>query len=183
MHPAIGWGVTQVHRDTKGWRLSLGIILPCVKMCRGSQTTHGNFDFKLTLDAKIQPVFTGRARKAVAFDISWHGHSLVMIYIQFLWSDWSKLDRWVHAENLWSIWKLVYLDSWNWQSFVLSTCDVFNYLFPLDVQNIIQLLSRFFCYSWLACLLGFWLTNVPLVKVIGNPISHGVVSFFTLLDE
>ena len=26
-------------------------------------------------------------------------------------------------------------DSWRWQSFVSSTCHVFNCLFPLDVQN------------------------------------------------
>ena len=102
------------------------------------------------------------------------------MYIQFLCSDWSKLDRWVHAENLWNIWKLVYFDTWSWQSFVLSTCDVFNCLFPLDVQNEIQLLSRFFCYSWLVCLLGFLLRNVPLVKVIRNPLSHGVVFIFYL---
>ena len=31
----------------------------------------------------------------------------------------------------------------------LSTRDVFNCLFPLDVQKAIQLLSRVFCYSWL----------------------------------
>ena len=51
-----------------------------------------------------------------------------------------------------------------WQSFV-STCDVFNRLFPLDVQNEIQLPSRVFCYSWLVCLLYFWLRNAQLVKV------------------
>ena len=33
----------------------------------------------------------------------------------------------------------------------------------------IQLLTRFVCYSWLVCRLGFWLRNAPLVKVIGNP--------------
>ena len=49
-------------------------------------------------------------------------------------------------------------DSWSWQSFV-STCDVFNCLFPLNVQSEIQLLSRVFCYSWLVSLLGFWLRN------------------------
>ena len=43
---------------------------------------------------------------------------------KFLCSDWSKFDRWVHAENLCSVLKLVYFDSWSWQSFV-STCDVF----------------------------------------------------------
>ena len=50
------------------------------------------------------------------------------------------------------------------KSFV-STCDVFNFLFPLDVQNEIQLLSRVFSYSWLVCLLGFWLRNASLVKI------------------
>ena len=109
-----------------------------------------------------------------------HGHALVTLYVQFLCSDWSKLDRWVHAQNLCSILNLVYFDTWSWQSFV-STCDVFNCLFPRDVQNEIQLLSGFFCYSWLVCLLGFWLRNTSLVKV-GNPISDGIVFFFTLLD-
>ena len=52
-------------------------------------------------------------------------------------------------------------DSWNWQSFV-SSCDVLNCLFLLDVQNEIQLLSRLFCNSWLVCLLRFLLTNAPL---------------------
>ena len=34
---------------------------------------------------------------------SYHGHALVTLYVQFLYSDWSKFDRWVHAENLCSI--------------------------------------------------------------------------------
>ena len=72
--------------------------------------------------------------------------------------------------------KLVYFDSWSWQSFV-STCDVFNCLFPLNVQSEIQLLSRVFCYSWLVCLLGLWLRNTSLVKV-GNSIS-----ILALLDK
>ena len=107
---------------------------------------------------------------------SYHGHALVTLYVQFLCSDWSKFDGWVHAENLCSILKLVYFDSWSWQSFV-STCDVFNCLFPLDVQNEIQLLSRVFCYSWLICLFGFGLRNASLVKV-GNMISDGIVFVF-----
>ena len=90
--------------------------------------------------------------------------------------NWSKFDRWVHAENLCSFLNLVYFDSWSWQSFV-STCDVFNCLFPLDVRNEFQLLSGVFCYSWLACLLSFWLRNMSLVKV-GNPISDGIVFVF-----
>ena len=74
--------------------------------------------------------------------------------------------------------KLVYFDSWSWQSFV-STCDVFNCIFPLDVQNEIQLLSRVFSYSWLVCLLCFWLWNASLVKA-DNPISDGIVFVFHL---
>ena len=53
--------------------------------------------------------------------------------------------------------------------------DVLNCLFLLGVQNEIQLLSRLFCNSWLVCLLRFSLTNAPLVKVIRNPISDGIV--------
>ena len=59
---------------------------------------------------------------------SYHGHALVTLYVQFLCSDWSKFDRWVHAENLCSILNLVYFDSWSWQSFV-STCDVLTVFF------------------------------------------------------
>ena len=35
-------------------------------------------------------------------------------------------------------------DSWSWQGFV-SSCDVFNCLFLLDVPNEIELLTRLFC--------------------------------------
>ena len=71
-------------------------------------------------------------------------------------------------------------DSWSWESFV-SSCDVINCLFLLGVQNEIQLLSRLFCNSWLVCLLRFLLTNAPLVKVIGNPISEASFSKLSLL--
>ena len=63
---------------------------------------------------------------------------------------------------------------------LVSTCDIFNCLFPLDVQNEIQLLSGVFCYSWLVCLLGFWLRNTSLLKV-GNPRMASFL-FFALLD-
>ena len=46
-------------------------------------------------------------------------------------------------------------------------------------KNKIQLLSRVFCYSWLVCLLVFWLRDASLVKV-GNPISDGIVFVFHL---
>ena len=86
------------------------------------------------------------ARKAIAFDFS-HCHALITLYVQFLCSDWSKFDRWVHAENLCSVWKLVTY-TWSWQSFV-SSCDVLNCLFLLGVQIEIQLLSRLFViHGW-----------------------------------
>ena len=46
---------------------------------------------------------------------SYHGHALVALYFQFLYSDWSKFDRWVHAKKLCSILKIVYFDSWSWR--------------------------------------------------------------------
>ena len=57
----------------------------------------------------------------------------------------------------------------------MSSCDVLNCLFLLDVQNEIHLLSRLFCNSLLVCLLPFLLKSAPLVNVIGNPISDGIV--------
>ena len=34
-----------------------------------------------------------QAGKTVAFDVSHHGHALVTLHVQFLFSDWSKFDR------------------------------------------------------------------------------------------
>ena len=98
--------------------------------------------------------FTGR-EDTVAFDFSHHGRTLVTLYVQFFCSDWSKFDRWVHAGNLCSILKLVYFDSWSWQSFV-STCDVLNCLFPLDVQKSLllfmaSLFIAFLVEKYVAC--------------------------------
>ena len=67
-------------------------------------------------------------------------------------------------------WNL-FIDSWNWRSFVYKRCEAFNCLFLMDAQNEIQMLARFLSNSWLVCLLVFWFRNAPLVKVIGNPIS------------
>ena len=51
-----------------------------------------------------------QAGKIVAFDFSHHVrhhvHALVTLYVQFLCSDWSKFDRWVHVENLCTSWIL-----------------------------------------------------------------------------
>ena len=100
------------------------------------------FWFQTDLGRKNSASFFFQIQMGKTF--SYHSHVLVTLYVQFLCSDWSKFDRWVHAENLCSILNLVYFDSWSWQSFV-STCDVFNCLFPLDELQ----LSSVFCYSGL----------------------------------
>ena len=52
--------------------------------------------------------------------------------------------------------------------------------FPSGCTKWTQLPSRFFCNSCLVCLLDLWLRNVPLVKIIGNLISYGLVFVFHL---
>ena len=46
--------------------------------------------------------------QTVAYDFAHHDHALVTFFVQFLCCDWSKCDRWVHAENLCSVLNLVY---------------------------------------------------------------------------
>ena len=118
-------------------------------MCRTIKILISNWPRKLKFSKFLHSGNTCQ----LLFDFSHQGHALVRLYVKFLCCDWSKFDRWVYAENLCRILKPVYFDSWSWQSFV-STCDVFNCLFPLNVQIEIQLLSRVSCYSWLVCLLG-----------------------------
>ena len=67
------------------------------------------------------------------------------------WELTGDLAKRIQVGNLCSI-RDLFTDSWSWQSFV-SCFDVFTCHFALDLQNVIQLLSTFFCYSWLACLL------------------------------
>ena len=90
------------------------------------------------------------AGKAIAFDFFHYNHAVVTFYLQFLCSDWSNLTG-EFMRKIYAASGNFFTHSWSWQSFV-SSCDVFNCLFPLDVQNEIQLLSRFFCNSWLDCL-------------------------------
>ena len=96
---------------------------------------------------------------------SYHGHGLVTLHVQFLCSDWLKLN--LTGEFMRKIYKSCLLWQLKLTEFA-STCDVFNCLFPLDVQNEIQLLSKVFSYSWLVCLLGSSLRNASLVKA-ANP--------------
>ena len=47
-----------------------------------------DFDLKLTSEAKIQRVFL---KVQEGKTLSYHGHALVTLCVQFLYSDWSKL--------------------------------------------------------------------------------------------
>ena len=138
------------------------------------------FGFQTDLGSQTSASFYRQGRHASCFWLfspcSRVGRALRPTFMLWLVKTWQVSS----CGNLCSILKLaiVYFDSWSWQSFV-STCDIFNCLFSLNVQNEIQLLSRVFCYSWLVCLLGFWLRNTSLVKV-RNPISDGIVFVFHL---
>ena len=129
-----------------------------------SRVHEKHFDFELTSDARLQPAFTCReGNRFWLFSLSRVDHVLRPIFMFWLVNiSTGELMRKIYAAS-----GNLLIDSGSWQSFV-SSCDVLNCLFLLDVQNEIQLLSRLFCNSWLGCLLRFLLTNAPLVKVIGN---------------
>ena len=118
-----------------------------------------------------------QAGKTDAFHFSHHSHALVTHHVQCLCSDWSTFDRWVDAGNLCSILQLVYFDSRSWQSFV-STCDVFNCIFPLDAQNEIHLLSVI--HDWFV----YWIFGWEMCRLSKSEIRFRMASFlfFTLLD-
>ena len=78
-------------------------------------------------------------------------------------------------------WNL-FTDSWNWRSFVYKRCEAFNCLFLLDAQNEIQMLARFLSYSWLVCLLVFWLRNAPFVSHRKSDFGWIAFTHFPLLD-
>ena len=131
------------------------------------------FWFQTDLGAKIQPAITGREDSSF---VTWSrvGHALRPIFMLWLVKIW----------QVGSCGKIMpHLESYLlWQLKLTEPCVnlwFFNCLFPLDVQNEIQLVSGVFCYSWLVCLLGFWLRNTSPSKV-GNPIWDGIVSAFHL---
>ena len=116
------------------------------------------------------------AGKAVAFDFS-HCHALITLYVQFL----CLIGQILTGEFMRKIYAVsgnLLTDSWSWQSFVREVCVMlwcFKLFFLLGVQNEIQLLLRFVWYSLLVYLLDFWWRIASLVKVIGNPISDGII--------
>ena len=52
---------------------------------------------------KFSQFFKNTGVEVAGKTFSYHGHVLVTLYVQFLYSDWSKFDRWVHAKKLCSI--------------------------------------------------------------------------------
>ena len=131
----IRWQVTSFQMIAGSSLIFLIHMKYVVFMCRTIKILISNWPGTRKFSQLLQP------GKTVAF-----AFALVTLYVQFLCSDWSKFDRWVHTENLCRILNIVYFDSSSWQSF-MSTCDVFTCLFPLDAQNEIQLLVGVFCYS------------------------------------
>ena len=69
-------------------------------------------------------------------------------------------------------WNL-FIDSWNWRSFVYKRCEAFNCLFLLELTKWNTDASKILKLFMTGLFIGFWLRNAPLVKVIGNPISDG----------
>ena len=107
-----------------------------------------------------------------------HGRQFLLTLLTMI-TRWSRSSSNFYAVSSWAKFMQHLESCLLWQlklTEFVSTCDVFNCLFPLDIQNEIQLLSGDFCYSWLV---GFWLRNASLVKV-GNPISDGIIFVFHL---
>ena len=109
---------------------------------------------------------------------SYHGLALVTFYVQFLYSDWSKFDRWVDAENLCSVLKVVYFDSWSWQSFV-STWEVLTVFFLWMYK------MKYRCYQESSVIHGlfvYWVFGWEMRRLskFGNSFLDGIVFVFHL---
>ena len=80
-------------------------------------------------------------------------------------------------------WNL-FTDSWSCPSFV-SSCDVFSCLFLLDVQRERQLLSRFFCNSFMVCFLRFsWVEKCTVCQSLLTCVNcQGIVASLDGLRE
>ena len=159
---------------------SSSIFLKCIwnKSCFMSRT------FKMLISnwsrtRKFNRLLHLHAGSSIAFDFS-HCHALITLYVQFLCSDWSKFDRWVHAENVCSILKLVYFDSWSWQSF-MSTCDVLTVFFHWMYK------MKYSCYQESSVIHGwfvYWVFGWEIRRLSKSEIRFRMASFsfFTLLD-
>ena len=87
----------------------------------------------VTSDANIQPA----VRQGRLFSPWSHNDhvrcSIFMLWLVKIWQVCSY-GKFMQPLETCLFWQLLYAFGWSWQSFVPS-CDVFNCLFPLDVQN------------------------------------------------
>ena len=88
-------------------RLKFNFFLNAYEISRVSWAALLKCWFRADLGHEIHRLLHLHVGKAIAFDFS-HCHALITLYVQFVWSDWSKFDRWVYAENFCSVWKLAY---------------------------------------------------------------------------
>ena len=123
---------------------------------------------------KLSQLFDNTGGEDLFLPWSCVGHALRPIFVLWLVKIWQVSSCGKFMQHLETC-----LLCWSWQSFV-STCDVFNCLFPLDVQNEIELLSRVFCYPWLVCLLAFFGWEMRRLSKLGIPISDRIVFVFHL---
>ena len=95
------------------------------------------FDFKRTSDAKIQPAITGKEDSWFWLFSPWSrvGHALRPIFMLWLVKVWQASSCGIIYTASWNLLKLCQLQLTEF----VSICNVFNCLFPLDVQNEIQL--------------------------------------------
>ena len=109
-------------------------------------------------------------------DLFFHGYVLVTLYVQFLYSDWSKFDRWVHMENLCSILKVVLLWQLKLTDFCVNLwCFYWMYKMKYSYYQGSSVFHGWFVY----CVFGWEMRRL---SKLGNPISDGIVFVFTLLD-
>ena len=123
-----------------------------------------DFDFKLTSEAKIHPVLL---KVQAGKTLSYHGHALVTLYVRFLYSDWSKFDRWVYAEKLCSILKVVYLEFTLIAEADSVLCQLVMFL---TVFFLWRYKMKYSCYQESSVIHGWfvywvWLRNASLVKI------------------
>ena len=109
---------------------------------------------------------------------SYHGHALFTLYVQFLYSDWSKFDRWVHAEKYAASWKLFTLTAE--ADRVLCQLVMFLTVFFLWMYKM-----KYSCYQESSVIHGWFVFwgfgwEVRRLSKFGNSISDGTVFVFHL---
>ena len=113
----------------------------------------------------------------------YHGHALVTLYVQFLCSDWSKFDGLVNTENLCSILKFVYFDSY----MLLADADrvLCQLVMFLTVFFYWMYKMKYNCYQessvihgWFVyCVFGWEMRRLSNFR---SPISDGIIFVFHL---